>query len=842
MTSAPSEFRFDRFAISPERRQILVGGQSAKIGARAFDILLALIERRQRVVSKNELLDIVWPDISVEESNLPVHIGALRKLIGPEIIATIPGRGYQFAAAIEGSDSTAAPQHLSFAPVPYILSNLPAQLPALYGRESDVTALGAMIGRERLVCVVGPGGIGKTRVAQAVAHKLRSGYRDGAWIVEFAPIENAELIVSTIARVLGHSPGTKEDAQASLLEAMRGQELLLVLDNCEHIAGAVARLSKAVLARAPGVRILATSQETLKLSEEAVYRLGPLETPDKADPQTALSFGAVALFAARAQAVDSRFTLDSNNVAGVVDICTKLDGIALAIEFAAARISLLGVAGLRQRLSEMINLLSGGAREALPRHRKLRAALEWSYGLLSDDERTVLDRLGAFVGGFSLEAAQMVASDRRIDEWAVLDHLATLIDKSLAIVDAGEQPRYRLLETTRAFALHRLAEAGALEAARARHARAMVTMIAAVPLIHGPSARVAATRFDLDNLRAAAAWATGPGGDRALAIELAGEADYLWYLLGINDEGVKFSRVVEPWLNEATPPAAAARFWLTRSILQTLNAVRHQAVAAEKAGALYRALGDREHLFIALGFQALQHALVGDAAPAQRAIGEAQAMLDPAWPTWTRARIALILGYIEFFCARAPEAARVHMRASYELNHSEGGDLGSGGEAAMGLLLVEYALGNFDKAVAFGQELLTRQPTNLVGYTKAIVSVTLGAALTGIGDLANAELLFRRTLPSIRRATGTASGALNHVAFLVARLRRYADAARLIGYIDGSRNDEMQVHAPSLRRSYDEALAIIAKALKKSEIEKLKSEGRRFSEDEAVALAWLEVD
>ena len=347
-----------------------------------------------------------------------------------------------------------APPRLAAAPEARACpGNLPVHLPPLYGRDADAAALKALMAGHRLVSVVGPGGIGKTRLAQAVAHDMQQTNIGGAWLVDLAPITKPELAALTVARALGHPIGPAK-AIASLVEAIRGQELLLVLDNCEQLVGAVAELARAIFAGAPGVKLIVTSQEPLRLAEEQVYRLGPLAVPanPNADAATALDHGAIALFVARARAADARFEVDEDNVGATIEICARLDGVALAIELAAARVSLLGVHGVRQRLDERFQLLAGGRREALPRHRALSAALEWSYGLLSDGERHVLDRLGIFVGGFSLEAAQILVANEQIDEWTVLEHLSTLVDKSLVITGSrraaalsafGNQPGLR---------------------------------------------------------------------------------------------------------------------------------------------------------------------------------------------------------------------------------------------------------------------------------------------------------------------------------------------------------------------------------------------------------------
>ena len=843
MSSATASYRFESFELRPHSRELLAAGQPAKLGARAFDVLLALVERRDRLVSKNELLDLVWPNLTVEEGNLAVQIGALRKLLGVGSIATVPGRGYKFSATLQGLALQGADEALrapANAAAHAAAGNLPARLPPLYGRQRDVLAIGALLGEHRLVCVVGPGGIGKTRVAHEVGSALREGERDGAWLVELAPLVDADLVVATLARALGQPIGPRETPGA-LADAMAAMRLLLVLDNCEHVAGAVAALAKAILARAPGVRLLVTSQEPLHLPEEQVYRLGPLGVPLEAELATAPAYGAVALFTARAQAANARFTLDEDNVGAVVDICARLDGIALAIELAAARVPLLGVQGLRKRLDERLRLLSDANPTALRRHRTLRAALEWSCGLLSDDEGGVLDRLGVFAGGFSLEAAQRVAADGDVDEWAALDRLSTLVDKSLVMVEPGDPPRYQLLETTRAFALERLAASGGLEAARRRHAEAMVAAFRAVGVIQGPSARLAATARELDNLRAAAAWACGPGGDHALAVALAGEGDFIWNARSAVDEGVKLSRLVEPWVADA-PPAAAARFWLTRSALLTLSLEKEQIAAAAEAARLYAEMGDVEGQFVALTFHAMQRALAGDRAEAIGPLAKARALHRTQWPAWTAARLEMIGGYCKFFCESDLDGAAKSLRLARDLLMGPGGDVGFAGNADSVLVLIEFSQGHFEEAARLAGELLQRPEAGLAGYAKALVAIVMGAALAGAGDLAASEAAFRRVMPGIKRATGRLRWALVHAVILVAKLGRHADAAQLIGYIDATSAGAAMVRHPPQRLCYEVAAAIVAPALGAAEFGRLKALGAALSEDEALGLALPGVD
>ena len=424
----------------------------------------------------------------VEENNLQSQVSQLRKLLGPQAISTIPGRGYRFTATVDESPSSeevaapnatdAPPGQASAPPTPTALrTNLPAVLPALIGRDDDLLALGALIdrhrGTHRMVTIAGAGGIGKTRLAQALAEARTGAYAHGVCFVDLAPVTDPAQVADTIATALG-VPTVAADATEALIHAVAPLEILILLDNAEHLLDEVARLALHLLASAPGLQLLVTSQAPLKVADERIYRLGALGLPDdEIDVDEALTFGAVALFVDRAQAADRRFALDAANLETVIDICRRLDGLPLALEFAAARVPLLGVHRLATSLGERLRLLTAGSRGAPARQQTLRAALEWSHGLASPVEQIVFRRLGVLAGSSTLELAQQVVADDAIDAWAAVEALGGLVDRSLVAVSADEPPRYRLLDSPREFARERLVAAGEFDAIAARHARAM---------------------------------------------------------------------------------------------------------------------------------------------------------------------------------------------------------------------------------------------------------------------------------------------------------------------------------------------------------------------------------
>jgi predicted ATPase/DNA-binding winged helix-turn-helix (wHTH) protein len=778
--SDPSAHHFERLVVLPAQRRLLFNGAPAKIGARAFDVLLALIERRHRVVSKDELLELTWPDVRVEDGNLQVQIFALRKLLGPQAIATVPGRGYRFA--MQEASSTPRQQRAGAERNNAAQGNLPARLPPLFGRDFETDDLLAQIALHRLVSVVGPPGIGKTLLTQFVVREWQDRERGEVWWVELASLEAPELVVATVSRVLGRTLGAAETAPAALAEALRPRELLLALDNCEHLAPSVAQLARALLDAAPGVRLVLTSQKPLHLPEEHVFRLGPLAIPPDSALPTAMNFGAVALFVARAQAAEPRFALDEDNVAAVVEICARLDGVALAIELAAARVRLLGVFGVRRRLEERFQLLASGSEGSLPRHRALRAAFEWSYGLLSDDERHVLDRLGIFVGGFSLVTAEFLVAEDGVDSWAALDHISTLVDKSLVSVDPGEPPRYRLLESTRAFALERLSTTAALGSTQRRHAMALIHSARSLGFQTSPLERTVSFSPELDNLRAAMAWALGPDGDRQIAIELTAETNFIWYVLGFNDEGAAIFRAVEPWVDETTPPAIKARLWLSRCKLYSA-AARTAADLGLAAADIFRSLGDRESLFDTLTTVAIQFGYVGNVEGADRALREADSLSRADWPKWTGV-VFLFAHSSARYWAGALDEARIGISKALDLNRGENEDPAYTEQLEMMLVACDVGSGRSEDALRGSRALLEQRTPPIRGAIRAFAESYLSASLAQLGMLDEADSVLRAALPRITRAVGTARTALCHFAFIRALQGRVETAARLLGAVD----------------------------------------------------------
>lgn len=593
---------FGRFEWRSAERRLLVDGETAPLRARAIDVLDTLVQHRDRVVSKNELLAQVWQGLVVEENNLQVHVSALRKVLGAEYITTIPGRGYRFTPRLNGEVGILPPTRLPAASASGA-GNLPPELTPLIGREVDLPTLTALVRANRLVTITGPGGVGKTRLALAAARGLQTNWPDGTWLVELATIADRSHVPHAMAQALR----IEASDLSQIARQLQDRRMLVVLDNCEHLLDAAADLAKVLLSQTNALHLLVTSQEPLHLAGEQRFRALPLAVPargEAADP----SLGAMRLFVERARAADPRFVADANNVTAIAEVCRQLDGLPLAIELAAARVPLLGAQGLAERLDERLRLLQHSTHGALARHQTLREALEWSYSLLSAEESAVFRRLGVFVGGCSLELVQHVASDTSIDAWTVIDALAGLVDKSLVSVDGGEPPRYRLLESTRLFALEQLAAHGEIETVRRRHVQAVCALfVAAADLRFGEDGRATVAEYmarvgaEVDNARAALDSAE-LSGDWPTAVTLAGAAAHAFAQRGLTLEIGTRMRALAPHADGPVAPANAALFWrMLKSTGSYLGMPQSEMIAcAQRSVDLSRASGSRHRLLDAL--------------------------------------------------------------------------------------------------------------------------------------------------------------------------------------------------------------------------------------------------
>jgi predicted ATPase/DNA-binding winged helix-turn-helix (wHTH) protein len=513
--------RFGRFELNPAERVLRVDGAAAAIGARAFDLLLVLAERRDRLVTKQELLDLVWPGVVVEEHNIATQISSLRKLLGAQVITTVPGRGYRFSGA--ALDAAAGPSSRHALPQPRT---------RFIGREDALADLARLLPQVRLVTLTGIGGSGKTRLALQFARTHASDYADGACFVDLSALRDSARVPAACAVALGLDAAGADEALAELLAAhLAERELLLVLDNCEQVRDGAAALVDALLARESSTRILATSREPLAVVGEQLYPVRALSLPATSDLAQVLGADAVRVFVDRARLVSPGFELGAHNAAAVGEICRRLDGIALAIELAAARVTVLSVDEIVARLGDRFRLLTGGHGSAL-RQQTLLAAMQWSYDQLADAEQRLLRLCATFAGGWTLQAASALA--QTTDDYETLALLTRLHDKSLLVADpGGDGPRFHMLETVRDYAQRQLDAAGETADARTRHAEYFLVLTeAAAPHLRGPEQPqwMARLRAEQENLLAALQWCSTPASpvDERWALRLATSTARYW--------------------------------------------------------------------------------------------------------------------------------------------------------------------------------------------------------------------------------------------------------------------------------------------------------------------------
>jgi predicted ATPase len=498
------------------------------------------------LVTKDRLIKHVWPNVIVEENTLLVHISAIRKALGADrgLLKTISGRGYCLLGAWtrrespEPAEPRGAERKASPSLRPFV-TNAPWATSSLIGRHAAVRELRDFLSAHRIVTLTGTGGIGKTKLALAVSQAIFPTLAGDLVLVELAPLSNVKLVASAVASALGLKFEREAISAHAVARAIGDRKMLLVLDNCEHVIGGAAEVAETIVRGCARVSVLATSREALGVEGERVYRVPPLKVPaeHENDLEVALEHSAAQLLVARMKELASGFAPQQGDLSAIKAICRRLDGIPLAIEFAAARAVTLGLLEVSLHLDSLFSFLTGGRRTALPRHQTLRAALDWSHDLLPDSERRVLRRLAVFSGGFTAEALFAAMGDGRQGELATLDSISSLVAKSLVMLDeSAPGGRWRLLDTIRAYAREKLDQAGEAEITVRRHAEFFRDFFASATLYSRaqPSEDgVAHYIREIDNVRTALDWAFSASGDEAVGIVLTAAYVPVWLHLSL---------------------------------------------------------------------------------------------------------------------------------------------------------------------------------------------------------------------------------------------------------------------------------------------------------------------
>ncbi len=789
------QYRFGSSELRPAERQLLVDGAPAALGARAFDLLLALIERRERVVDKSELLDAVWPGLVVEESNLQVQMSSLRKLLGRNAIATIHGRGYRFVAALEpdGAENASAGQQTTTNP-----NNLPRLRTRFIGREKALDDCAGLLHDSRLLTLSGIGGCGKTRLAQELAQRQLGAFPDGVWFVDLGPLQDAERVPATVAATLGIKDAVVAPLER-LTDHLKSRQTLVLLDSCEHVIDAAVESIDALLEKCSALKVVATSREALGMQGEQIFMVRSLSLPATTDLDEMLRSEAVRLFVDHARLVLPDFAVDERNAAAIAEICRRLDGIALAIELAAARVKVLSVDEIHARLDDRFRLLTGGNR-AMPRHQTLHATMQWSHDLLTAPERRLFRRLAVFAGGCTLAAATDVSGDAA-DEYDTLERLTALHDKSLLIVDRDTQaqPRYRMLETVRQYAAERLNEAGEGDDMRTRHLLHYVALAErAAPGMEGPRQGewFGALWHEQENLLAAHAWCAhaAQGGEHALRLTAS-----LWRYFPATSQYALGYRLAEAALGLARGDVECADGALAL-VAMSFFAMRlgQYDVAhscAERSLAISRSLDDVELIARALS-------AVGSSLHAKgellRAIASFQEACD---------------------LARAENKPK---SLSFALT---------------GIAEVHRELGNLAEAEAFYEESLTLARAREDARATAIGLGNLASLWIMSGQLDRARAALRESmgLGTVMNSKAVVECQLDVVAALAAASARHATAARFHGATLTRLRESGFCHDPADEAFITGWMARSREALGATAFDAAEAEGKALNYEEAMA-------
>ena len=709
----------------------------------------------------------------------------------------------------------------------HLPNNLPAQLTSFVGREDAVAEIEGLLKRGPLVTLSGPGGIGKTRCAIQAGAEVLEASPDGVWLIDLAPISDAALVTSTIAQALGVREVPNRPLLETLAEHLAPRHLLLILDNCEHLIDEVRTVTVAILRKCPHVRILATSREPLGVMGERLLRLPSLDAPDS-----------IALFADRAVLVEPNFSLTEENRKPVTAIATRLDGMPLAIELAAARVRVLSPAQIAQRLNERFRVLTGGDRSALPRRQTLRATIDWSYDLLDERERALFRRLAIFAGGFRIEAATAVCSEPgQIDEWDVLDSLTALVDKSLVLAEPSDEGRrYRLLQSMREYGLERLREAGEEQRMAERHARFFAEFVASLAPLVDALEDEQWRRFcgmELDNIRAAIDWTLMNRHDPGVGIALLSQLE--------SPETLTTPQEALRWYERAaaeveTMPDATAHARILRHcvLLQWLvgRPLAERRASAERAVEIAKASNDANESARAL-------ANLGGCYRSAGNFGEAEAAFVEAYASPERLSRLTVNAVLRIWAVTDLQRGNVELARQRfsEVVRSERPGSEAHASALLNLGELEYAAGNVAEARDAARR-ARETYTSLGSAYLVLVLSNLGAYALAADDLEDARTHLREALKMLRRSgQGWLSTVLDHHALLAALQRACETAATLLGFTDASYRARGEVRQHTEERGHERLVKLLAEAYEAVELERLLNAGASLTAEKAINVA-----
>jgi predicted ATPase/DNA-binding winged helix-turn-helix (wHTH) protein len=866
---APVPLCFGEFVLDVLNARLHRRGEVVELAPKSFALLAYLAQRPGELVLKDSLLDVVWNRRFVSEGAIKTVVSELRAALGddaraPRWIETVQRRGYRFLGEV-GPATVAAPAAAA-RPAPgtghAAEGNLPANLPLLIARDAECAALAVLLDTRRLVTLTGTAGVGKTRLAMGLASTQRSRFEHGVWLVQLAPLSaestDEATLRATLARELQLAPGAAASASA-LSRALAPLSLLLVLDNAEHLLAPLAPLLAHLIAELPGLHLLITSREPVQIPGEQVYRLLPLAVPAAGvddDAARLMDCGSVQLFVERVAARLPGFALAAPHLQAVAALCRALDGLPLALELAAARVPVLGVNGLAERLTgtsepgSRLQLLTQGTRTAAPHQRTLRAALDWSHALLTPAQQRVFRRLAVFRGGFTLDAAQAVCADEALDAWGVLDALDALIEKSMLTGPAAGATggRFSQLESLHEYAHELWLSAGEEAATRRRHlqaARAYWAQADALSLEVPALAWVEAHGPEIDNLRSALRWGQAAG-DAAVVddwLALVGHSGALWHRAGLAAEGAAWcaaADAVAPQQADARLRAGIDLAWATLSCYSTVLPAPEGLARASSAATGFECIGDavREYYAHCLACLLLQQGQQRGERAAH--LARIEALLQPGWGPMLRRFWRGIRAY-ELRLGGDHGAYLAYARTELALCRQAGAQW-EAWVAAHALALAEDDSGRPEAALALCRDTVAeiRAAGRLrQNATRVVLWVTMQAQS---GDAPGTRSALAEALPVVSGAGMLGMLPLS-LAWLAHYEGRHRGAAALLGWFDAPQRAGA-VYGPGtyIRRSIDALGGTLAKRLGARTLAGMRARGDALGDDAAVSLGLDTVD